>query len=79
MISRPDAYRPVKPYDPLDLERAKRGLSVYDKKIKQLKKEMDHFVVNSDRSASACTEKVARAHGLIKAMKEKLDALNESG
>lgn len=61
-------YQPVKSYDPLDIERAKKGLSVYDKKIKELKSKMDQFVINSAGALAACAEMVAKSANLIKVM-----------
>ena len=68
LVVEADPYQPVKTYDPLDLERAKKGLSVYDTKIKKLKTAMDKFVVNSDLTAAACTEAVAKSANLIKVL-----------
>jgi hypothetical protein len=68
LIDEPKPYQPVKAYDPLDVERAKKGLSVHDKKIKELKRAMDNFVVSNDKTAAVCTEMVAKSANLIKAM-----------
>jgi len=60
-------------YDPLNLERAKKGLAVYDTVVNRLKAEMEKFVVNDEASVAQCTELVARIHGVIKKMKGKLE------
>ena len=59
-------YKPVKPYDPLDIEAAKKSLSVYEQKIDEMKKQVERMNVDSERSAAICTEFIAQAATLQK-------------
>jgi hypothetical protein len=60
-----------KPVSKLDVKLAKKDLSVYDKKIESLKKQMDSFDVDSDESVVKCTEMVAMGASLLKTMDAK--------
>jgi len=64
--NKPTDYNPVKPYDPLDLDRAKKNLSVYEEKIDGMAKQVESLQVNSDRSMAVCTDMIGQAAALSK-------------
>lgn len=54
--------------NPLDLALAKKSLSVYDKKIDELAREMDRFSVTSEVGVMSCTDVVSKVSALKKTM-----------
>jgi len=68
--NKPTDYQPVTPYNPLDIERAKKSLSIYEDKIDEMAKHVNAMAVNSNRSVEVCTAATGQAADLAK----KIDA-----
>jgi hypothetical protein len=62
---------PVKSADPFDLDRAKKNLSVYEDKIRQMNLEINKLEVKTDASAAIITEMISQSAGLIKMLEKK--------